>query len=234
MNDTINYYELLGVSKNATEEEIKRAYRVQAKKWHPDINKEAGSQDMFKELVNAKDTLLDEEKRKKYDESLIKKQTPLKKASTSNVHYKEPEPEQEQEKFYTKWQYFKLYLKYYQNSKLRKALALFLVLLETIICSILGFINLIIVYIFAYTKELISYASGIFLIIYVVLLLTNQNLINLTFMPNDVQTNVTIISIAALLIFFPYFLFKFCIEKMPRYLSSLNIYLFKKSIGYKK
>ena len=40
MNDYINYYDLLGVSKDCTKEEIRKAYIKQIKKWHPDINKD--------------------------------------------------------------------------------------------------------------------------------------------------------------------------------------------------
>lgn len=63
-----DYYEVLGVSKTASEEEIKKAYRSLAKKYHPDISKEPGAEEKFKEVQEAYDNLGDAEKRANYDQ----------------------------------------------------------------------------------------------------------------------------------------------------------------------
>ena len=60
-------YEILGVSKNATQEEIKKAYRRLAKKYHPDTCKTKECEEKFKEINAAYEILSDKEKRKKYD-----------------------------------------------------------------------------------------------------------------------------------------------------------------------
>ena len=62
-----DYYEVLGVSKTASAEELKRAYRNLAKKYHPDINKATDAADRFKEIQAAYDTLSDDGKRRNYD-----------------------------------------------------------------------------------------------------------------------------------------------------------------------
>ena len=68
MMDYKDYYNTLGVSKTATEGEIKTAYRKLARRYHPDVNKDPQAEDKFKEVNEAYQVLSDPEKRKKYDQ----------------------------------------------------------------------------------------------------------------------------------------------------------------------
>ena len=63
-----DYYDLLGVGRNADSDTLKKAYRRLARQYHPDINKEAGAEERFKEIGRAYEVLGDPEKRARYDQ----------------------------------------------------------------------------------------------------------------------------------------------------------------------
>jgi molecular chaperone DnaJ len=63
-----DYYEVLGLSKGASKDEIKKAYRKLSKQYHPDINKEPGADEKFKEIAEAYEVLSDEQKKARYDQ----------------------------------------------------------------------------------------------------------------------------------------------------------------------
>ena len=62
-----DYYQILGVSRDSTQEEIQKAYRKLAREYHPDVNKDSGAEARFKEFGEAHDVLKDPSKRAKYD-----------------------------------------------------------------------------------------------------------------------------------------------------------------------
>ena len=64
-----DYYAALGVTRDASQDEIKRAYRKLARKYHPDVSKEADAEARFKEIGEANEVLKDPEKRAAYDQA---------------------------------------------------------------------------------------------------------------------------------------------------------------------
>ena len=63
-----DYYDIMGVARDATQDDIKRSYRKLARKYHPDVSDDAGAEERFKEVGEAYEVLKDPEKRAAYDQ----------------------------------------------------------------------------------------------------------------------------------------------------------------------
>lgn len=234
MNDFINYYELLGVKNNASKEEISLKYKEQIKKWHPDINKNNEAIEVTKKLNEAKSVLLDDEKRKEYDIYLNNISANGYQNITEKVYNEQSN--YDEEKLYTKWEYFRDYIKYYNDSKVRKVFGIIFVLLESLFISILQLINIILAYVISFMSGILKYlADGIFglLIIFIII----SFLLHGVSLPNNFSEWLEVIGVIILWFIFsviPEVIINLLVVKIPKLLSSLNIYLFKKSVGYKE
>ncbi len=67
MAEKRDYYDVLGISRNASADDIRKAYRRLARQYHPDVNKDANAEDMFKEINEAHEVLADADRRAAYD-----------------------------------------------------------------------------------------------------------------------------------------------------------------------
>lgn len=178
MTSTFNYYELLGVKKNATIDEIKNAYKKQMKKWHPDLNKSNEAVEMSSKINEAKEVLLDPIRRQDYDEYLDKKinenfnRYTQRKSNNANNKTKNQETKNSEyeEKKVTKWQYLKDWLKYAKVSYIRKLIGLIGVLLESLLCLIIKLLLITLAYISNMGSYIIRYIFNYLLPIYLILL----------------------------------------------------------------
>jgi DnaJ-class molecular chaperone len=86
-NNSTNYYEILGVDTEATIVQIKSAYRKLARKYHPDINKEANAIEIFKKITEAYETLSDSQKKHNYDivNGIFQQEKPKEETSTAST-----------------------------------------------------------------------------------------------------------------------------------------------------
>ena len=248
MNSALNYYELLGVSEIATKEEIKKAYKVQMKKWHPDINKSEEAPEMSIKLNEAKATLLDDGKRKTYDLSLKnevnKNYNKFNYGQKSNenayTNYDKSYNTYKEAKKVTKWEYLKEYLKYSTDSKFRKFLAIIGVGLESFMCFIIKIllIGLAILssfgsYLIMMTFSLLAPILGLLLIVVVGTFLT-KGFINTITDSTVAQGIIVFGSLYILMFVLPILSRKFISPKVFDILyNKIDINLFKKCVGYK-
>lgn len=249
MNSALNYYELLGVSETATKEEIKKAYKTQMKKWHPDINKSEEAPEMSIKLNEAKETLLDDDKRKAYDLNLRKEvndnynkfnrnQKSNDDTYTSYDHTSRTVYEETRK--VTKWEYFKEYLKFGNDSKFRKVLAIIGVGLETLLCFMIkmllisfAVISNFCSYLIMMTFSLLAPVLGLLLLIVIGTILTKGFFESLADSA-IIQGLIVFGSLYVLMLVLPILSRKVISPKVFDILyNKIDINLFKKCVGYK-
>lgn len=236
----MNYYELLGIKQTATPEEIKQAYKREMKKWHPDINKDEKAVSMSMKINEAKDVLLNDEKRKDYDLFLNKKESDLynkysntkKEASNNNIY---------ESHMVTKWEYFKEYM-HSDIKTFKKIVSAILVSLETMLCFILKWLVIILAFISFTISDIIFMAfSYMFPIIGLLLIFVIYKLITIgysTLIANNFSEVRGILIFIAVYISSFIFIFigkKLISQKVFNFLyNKLDVYLFKKAVFYGK
>ena len=161
----MDFYELLGINKDATHEEIKKAYRDMVKKYHPDVNKSDEASKIIISLNEAKETLLDDDKRLEYDKLLneINHSKTYSNDSTSYSAKKEEYKENYSESYVTRWQFLMTYLNYGKDKLGIKFLKTFIVIINYLVFFIIKAFTLIFIFLLEVFENLINYI-GIILI----------------------------------------------------------------------
>lgn len=228
----MNYYELLGIKETASVDEIKAAYKKQMKKWHPDINKSSQATNMSIKLNEAKNILLDCDKKKAYDEKLA-----LERQENYDYHFNKTEKKTRNDEFYvSKWDYFKDWLKYGDSSILRKIIGTVGVVLESLFCKIISLclylISFLCFLITNFVQVILSLFSSIFLsLIFLFLFAILTKGISIS----TIITIFLVFIIVLILIIIVYLLPSLLLSPtvFDFLYNKLDITLFKKCVGYK-
>ncbi len=163
----MDFYELLGVKKDATKEEIKKAYRDMVKRYHPDVNKSDEASKIIISLNEAKETLLDDDKRCEYDKLLndINHSKTYSNDSTSYSAKKEEYKENYSESYVTRWQFLMTYLNFGKDKLGIKFLKTIIVIINYLVFFIIKAFTLIFIFLLEVFENLINYIGIILMIV---------------------------------------------------------------------
>lgn len=187
----MDFYELLGVKKDATHEEIKKAYRDMVKRYHPDVNKSDEASKIIISLNEAKETLLDDDKRCEYDKLLddINHSKTYSNDSTSYSAKKEEYKENYSESYVTRWQFLMTYLNFGKDKLGIKFLKTFIVIINYLVFFIIKAFTLIFIFLLEVFENLINYIGIILMFIGVY-----------NFIEEEISISITLFLIGVLLI----------------------------------
>ena len=207
----MDFYELLGVKKDATKEEIKKAYRDMVKKYHPDVNKSDEASKIIISLNEAKETLLDDDKRCEYDKLLddINHSKTYSNDSTSYSAKKEEYKENYSESYVTRWQFLMTYLNFGKDKLGIKFLKTFIVIINYLVFFIIKAFTLIFIFLLEVFENLINYIGIILMIVGVY-----------NFIEEEISISITLFLIGVLLILIKELILN----------KSVNIYAFIQNI----
>lgn len=187
----MDFYELLGIKKDATKEEIKKAYRDMVKRYHPDVNKSDEASKIIISLNEAKETLLDDDKRSEYDKLLndINHSKTYSNDSTSYSAKKEEYKENYSESYVTRWQFLMTYLNFGKDKLGIKFLKTFIVIINYLVFFIIKAFTLIFIFLLEVFENLINYIGIILMFIGVY-----------NFIEEEISISITLFLIGVLLI----------------------------------
>lgn len=207
----MDFYELLGVKKDATKEEIKKAYREMVKRYHPDVNKSDEASKIIISLNEAKETLLDDDKRSEYDKLLndINHSKTYSNDSTSYSAKKEEYKENYSESYVTRWQFLMTYLNFGKDKLGIKFLKTFIVIINYLVFFIIKAFTLIFIFLLEVFENLINYIGIILMIVGVY-----------NFIEEEIAISITLFLIGVLLILIKELILN----------KSVNIYVFIQNI----
>ena len=207
----MDFYELLGVKKDATKEEIKKAYRDMVKRYHPDVNKSDEASKIIISLNEAKETLLDDDKRCEYDKLLndINHSKTYSNDSTSYSAKKEEYKENYSESYVTRWQFLMTYLNFGKDKLGIKFLKTFIVIINYLVFFIIKAFTLIFIFLLEVFENLINYIGIILMIVGVY-----------NFIEDEIAISITLFLIGVLLILIKELILN----------KSVNIYAFIQNI----
>ena len=207
----MDFYELLGIKKDATKEEIKKAYRDMVKRYHPDVNKSDEASKIIISLNEAKETLLDDDKRSEYDKLLndINHSKTYSNDSTSYSAKKEEYKENYSESYVTRWQFLMTYLNFGKDKLGIKFLKTFIVIINYLVFFIIKAFTLIFIFLLEVFENLINYIGIILMIVGVY-----------NFIEDEIAISITLFFIGVLLILIKELILN----------KSVNIYVFIQNI----
>ncbi len=207
----MDFYELLGVKKDATKEEIKKAYRDMVKRYHPDVNKSDEASKIIISLNEAKETLLDDDKRCEYDKLLndINHSKTYSNDSTSYSAKKEEYKENYSESYVTRWQFLMTYLNFGKDKLGIKFLKTFIVIINYLVFFIIKAFTLIFIFLLEVFENLINYIGIILMIVGIY-----------NFIEEEISISITLFLIGVLLILIKELILN----------KSVNIYAFIQNI----
>lgn len=207
----MDFYELLGIKKDATKEEIKKAYRDMVKRYHPDVNKSDEASKIIISLNEAKETLLDDDKRCEYDKLLndINHSKTYSNDSTSYSAKKEEYKENYSESYVTRWQFLMTYLNFGKDKLGIKFLKTFIVIINYLVFFIIKAFTLIFIFLLEVFENLINYIGIILMFIGVY-----------NFIEDEIAISITLFLIGVLLILIKELILN----------KSVNIYAFIQNI----
>lgn len=174
----INFYELLGVKENATKQEIKKAYHEMVKKYHPDVNGSEEANRIIRSLNEAKEILLNDDKRKEYDAVLnsIKHSKQFSKNKNETYGAKVDEYKEMYEDVYvTRWQYFMNFWQYAKNNLFTKFLKGLLICINFFIFLVLKCICFGLVFLVLWAGKFVDIFAGLLLIMAILSLFMPDN-----------------------------------------------------------